>query len=244
MADAPAEVRRILPSDWRHPPEWFRDRLKEYKRLSKLDASGWLVELARCARLHRDTEARFSSRPTFSEEWGWAAEPLLEERWGPGFIGPPAIEVVQEASQASLRALEKPALIVKVYLGATDQDIVAGFKEALRAARRFVPSPVKKPGPQTLDASFSKTVFARWVTNKIVQLCELEEWRSKLPKDARPSNADFGRWLFSRYADPDRRVSEAFGILNSAIAAVPALTVQVESAATGGVGKRVTKNSG
>jgi hypothetical protein len=134
---------------------------------------------------------------------------------------------------------------VKVYLRATDQDIVAGFKKALRAARRSVPSPVKKPGPQTLDASFSKTVFARWARNKIVQLCELAEWRSRLPTKERPSDADFGRWLFPARDYPDKLIFDAFFTLRSAIATVPALSEHVRSAISArGVRKRVTKNSG
>ena len=112
-------------------------------------------------------------------------------------------------------------------MNAPDGVIIEEFKKALRSARQSVPSPVTKPGPAGFSAKFTETEFIRWIKHRIVELCELEAWRAKLPEDSRPTSADLGRWLFPNYADPDKEVVEARRALASAIKCIRALFAQV-----------------
>jgi hypothetical protein len=210
----------------RSSPEWFK--AKDYSYLNSLDASGWLRELERCARILNDTLARLDGRPDLHEEWDWIGEPGWTNNAGVAFIGAPAVQVVDKAAQADLSALEKPALIVVVSLRATDHDIMKGLKKALLEARRDSPGPARKPGPEALNAKFDKTIFGRWIRHRIVQLCHLMEWRSKLDKRDRPTDADFGRWLFEGRDYIDKLIFDAFRMLESAISEIPALTLQAE----------------
>ena len=203
------------PLDWSKPPEWFER--EDYSYLSKLTAAGWLHELQRCSHLCSGDDL---------SEWGdWT------KKFMPAFIGPPVVQVVDRADQSALRALEKPALIVQVYLAAPDGVILKEFQNVLRTAREAVPSPVKKPGPQTVHTEFSERHFGRWLDHKVVELCELDAWRRTLPENDRPLDADFGRWLFSKYSDTDKALADARKTLNAALASIRALWAQVERTA-------------
>jgi hypothetical protein len=212
---------------WTSPPEWFK--AKDYRHLNSLDASGWLRELERCARVLNDTLARLDGRPDLRQEWDWIGEPGWTENASFAFIGAPAVRVVDKADQASLSDLEKPALIVMASLRATDHDIMEGFKKILLEARRDSAGPARKPGPNALNAKYDKTIFGRWIRHRIVQLCDLAEWRSRLDEKDRPKDVDFGRWLFEgRDGSIDKLIFDAFKMLESAISEIPALTLQVE----------------
>jgi hypothetical protein len=216
-----------MAETWRSAPEWFK--AKDYSYLSSLDASGWLLELEKCARLFNDTLARLDGRPDLREDWDWIGKPGWTDNARVAFIGAPAVRIVDKADQASLSDLEKPALIMMVSLRATDHDIIECLKKALRDARRDTPGPASKPGPQALSAKFDKTIFGRWFRHRIVQLCDLAEWRSKLDEKDRPKNADFGRWLFDGRDDyKDKLIFDACQMLKAAINEIPALTLQVE----------------
>jgi hypothetical protein len=212
------------PLDWSKPPEWFERR--DYSYLSGLTAAGWLHELQRCSHLCIGNDLS-EWKSIGSEDKGDWTKNLM-----PAFIGPPVVQVVERADQSALRALEKPALIVQVYLAAPDGVILKEFQNVLRAARQAVPGPVKNPGPQTVHTEFSGRHFARWLNHKVVELCELDTWRRTLPENERPLDADFGRWLFSTYSDPDKTLADARKTLNAALASIRALWAQVEGTAT------------
>jgi hypothetical protein len=129
-----------------------------------------------------------------------------------------------------LHRIERPALILQIYLNAPDGVILTEFKKALRLARREVPAPVSKPGRKTADAKFSSRHFTRWLNRRIVELCEIDAWRREL-KDG-PTDADLGRWLFPNYADPSKEVATARNVLNEAIDLILALWAQVEGGST------------
>ncbi len=214
-------------------PAWFVE--KNYGYLGNLDARGWLYELQRWAHLIKEAERRATGEPLFADEWRDILGEDLDRGATPGFLNPPVIEVVDKADQATLRAIEKPALIVKVWLGATDARITEEFEAALRKAREDWPSPVKKPGPRAWNDKFDDVVFTRWRAKQLAPLADLIDWRSCQPEGARASNADFGRWLFAQYGDPSKEVFGAFRALLQAIGCIPALTAQVEFG--------ITKNS-
>jgi hypothetical protein len=214
-----------MGDDWSQPPEWFKKR--DYGYLQTLDAPGWQFTLGQCARLRNDTFARLAGRPTFSEEWDPVLGPEMTKDASFAFIGLPPVTLVDKVDQAALRDLEKPAVIVLVSLRATDNDIIEGFKKVLRDARRDLPGPARKPGPMAFNAKFDETIFDRWMRHKIVQLCQLDEWRSTLSEKEHPTNADFGRWLFDDRDYQDKLIFDAFKMLESAIAEIPALTLQV-----------------
>lgn len=87
-------------------------------------------------------------------------EPGWTDNAHPAFIGPPAVRTVDMADQSTLHALERPSLLVQVYLSAPDGVIIEEFKKALRPARQSVPSPVSKPGPAALSLSgFLSSLF-------------------------------------------------------------------------------------
>ena len=215
-----------MVSVWSEPPQWFRD--KDYSYLSKLDAAGWLHELERCSGLGVDLK-EWESLEREREEHIPLGEPGWTDNLCPAFVGPPAVRIVDKGDQSSLHALEQPSLLVQVYLNAPDGVIVEEFKKALRSARQSVPSPVSRRGPTALSATFTETQFFAWRNHRIVEVCELDAWRAKLPEDSRPTSADFGRWLFPNYTDPNKEVVEARRALASAIKSIPALFAQVEA---------------
>src|SRR5271165_6643351 len=190
------------------PPDWFVKM--NYGDLARLDARGWLNEVQRCAHLVKEAEKRVAGEPLFAEEWSGILDEELERGAIPGFIGPPVVEVVERADQATLKAIERPALILKVWLGATDAQIIEELEAALRKAREDYRSPIRKPGPPALNSTFDSTVFDRWQRRKVVHLAKLIDWRSRQPEGARPSKADFGRWLFGDFADPNKEIDTAY----------------------------------
>jgi hypothetical protein len=204
-----------LAGKWTNPPDWFLKT--DYRYLRDLDAAGWLHVLQLCNALQQKVDV---------SEWEPIGEPGWTKNFIPAFIGPPAVQIVDKADQLALHPIEKPALIIQVALRAPDAVIIDEFKKALRLVRRSVPSPARTRGSKTAFASFRNMHFAAWMNRKIVQLCQLEAWRDKL-KEARPSDADMGRWLFSRYANPRKELVNARKTLMAALALIPALSAQV-----------------
>jgi hypothetical protein len=152
------------------PPDWFRGTNYDY--LGDLDAAGWLRTLKACLRKLDDAAKRDAGEPTFEEEWG----PVLREHGIdvgavlPGFVGPPVVNVVEKVDLSTLRALEKPAMLVLVYLRATDSTILRQFKKALAETRKKYPPPVKKPGPPGPSGKFDKVVF---IGGSLTRSCSL-----------------------------------------------------------------------
>jgi hypothetical protein len=183
-----------------------------------------LVQLERCKKIRDGVSLR---------NWESVGEEGWTESAVPAFIGPPVVQIVEKADQAKLSRIEKPTMILKVYLRAPDGKIFEEFKKALRFARRSYPSTVKKPGPKGMNAMLTKTEFSNWLDSRIVELCDLDAWRKKLRREKSqvrmPGDSDFGHWLFSNYANPRKKVIEARRTLNRAIAQIPTLWTQVES---------------
>jgi hypothetical protein len=204
------------------PPKWFNET--DYDLLRTYDAAEWLRELERCEGL----------RSGFEDSIAWLSE--LERRHElpsgikhPAFIGPPAVQVIKAANQATLHKLEKPALLIQIYLNAPDRVIIEEFKRALKEARRTTPTPVRQRGPKVLEVTFGETHFTKWQTHKIVQICDLDHWRQGLT-GPKPTDAVFGEWLFGAYKQPRKEMATARKILNEAISLIPALWAQVEGA--------------
>ena len=189
------------------PPKWFTE--ERYAYLFKLTLANWQYELQRCAWL------RHSAKPG-----KWNERPAV-----PSFIGPPIVRLV-EKGPITLHQIEKPALIVQ--LQAPNGIILKQFKEALELARKKYPDPIKKPGPKSANAAFSQRQISTWLNYKIVQLCELDNWRKGLRKDKRPKDSDFGAWLFSTRAQPRKEIIAARRALDRAILCIPALWAQTE----------------
>jgi hypothetical protein len=206
-------------TNWNAPPIWFAN--KDYRYLSTLTAPGWLHELLWCNHLYSGGDVAWES-----------TGPNRTKTMMPAFIGPPVVRIVNKADQAELLALEKPALIVQIYLGAPDRIIIEEFEKALRAARRDIPDVVKNPGPRATRARFTAHHFSRWQSHRIVELCELHAWRQTLTENERPRDADFARWLFSKYADADKTLADAWKTLDAALAGIRALWAQTEGKAT------------
>jgi hypothetical protein len=177
--------RRGPAGTWAKPPDWFKT--KDYSYLKRLDDRGWLHELQRC-------RARWD-RVDLSE-WESIGEPGWTKGYIPAHIGPPAVHVVEKADQSTMHNLEKPALIVQVWLGAPDHVIIECFKEELKSARRTTPAPVRTRGSKTAPALIREMHFAGWIAHRIVQLCDLQTWRYGLTAENTPKDADMGRWLF------------------------------------------------
>jgi hypothetical protein len=198
-----------VSKDWLNPPRWLTD--KRYAHLRTLNLAGWQYEIQRCSWLKNG-----------AEPGQWKERPAV-----PSFIGAPIIQLVPKG-EVTLHRLEKPALIVQ--LDAPDGVLVRKFKEALKLAREKYPPPVKKPGPKSSNAEFTPRQISTWLNYKIVTLAELDNWRMELRKRGRsiPTDADFGRWLFSQHADPSKEIVTARTVLDMAIGSVPALWAQVE----------------
>jgi hypothetical protein len=130
-------------------------------------------------------------------------------------------------------AIERPMLIVQVWLGATDADIMAAFERELSDARKKHPSALKKRGPTATTGRFGKAEFDRWQTQKIVEISELSEWAAR--EGVTVKNADLGRWLFAGYADPDKAAYDARQALRQAIGSIRALWAQVHAGTQTGV---------
>jgi hypothetical protein len=192
---------------WPKPPKWFTE--ERYAYLLKLALADWQYELQRCAWL------RDSAKPG-----QWNKRPEV-----PSFIGPPIVWLVKKGP-TTLHQIEKPALIVQ--LQAPDGIIHKQFKEALELARKTYPAPIKKPGPKSANAAFTQRQISTWLNYKIVQLCELDNWRKGLRKDKRPKDSHFGKWLFSNRAQPRKEIIAARKALDRAILCIPALWAQTE----------------
>jgi hypothetical protein len=208
-----AEV-QTMSRNWRGAPDWFSP--KRYERLSQLNLSAWQYEIERCAWLAKAKPGQWAERPAV-----------------PSYIGTLTVQLVPKGD-VTLHRLEKPALIVQ--LDAPDGVIIKRFKEALANARKDYPAPVRKPGRKSQNAEFTAKQIKTWLTHNIVQLSELDNWRRGLPKRDAPTEADFGRLLFSKYADPGKQIVTARKVLAEAIACVPALWAQVEA------GEYITNN--
>jgi hypothetical protein len=203
-------------------PDWFPKR--DYGYLRGLNAAGWLRELERCAHLESEAAKRAAGKQSFEEEWKDILDEEIAAGCTPAYIGPPTVEVVDNANQADLYAIERPMLILQVWLGATDAEIMSAFEKELRKAREQHPSPVRKPGPQALNGIIGETEFARWQNHKIIEISELLGWGSQEGREIR--NADLGRWLFEDHADPDKAAHEALNERKRAFDTIPALWSQ------------------
>jgi hypothetical protein len=197
------------------------DGLTPDQHLSKLTLSDWQYEIQRCKWL-KET----------AEPGQWRERPAV-----PSYIGAPTVQLVPKG-EVTLHRLEKPVLIIQ--LDAPDGVVLKRFKEALASARKTYPAPVKKPGRKSANAEFTTKQISTWLTYKIVRLCELDNWREELRKQKQdaPTDADLGRWLFSKYADPSKEIVTARRVLAEAIAGIPALWAQSE----GGTLEYVTGN--
>jgi hypothetical protein len=207
------------------PPPRFLE--KDYGYLRGLDAAGWLGTLQECLRKLDDAAKRDAGAPTFEEEWG----PMLRELGKdvssllPGFVCPPVVHVVEKADLSALIAIEKPAMLLQVYLRATDSLIIKEFKKALAEARKKHPAPAKRPGPWAPNGKFDKLVFDRWITNQIVPLADLIDWGSR----EKVKNPVFGRWLFPERDDEHKLMHRARKTLYEAVNLIPALSMQVDA---------------
>ena len=209
------------------PPGCFLK--KDYGYLRDLDATGWLRTLQVCLRKLDDAAKRDAGAQTFEEEWGDLPVEDVSALL-PGFIGPPVVYVVEKADLTALDAIEKPAMLVQVYLRATDSLIIKEFKKALADARKKHPAPVRKRGPKAPNGKFDKLVFDRWIANQIVQLADLIDWRSR--EKQRTKDADFGRWLFpepKRGGEECKLIHRARSTLHEAVNSIPALSMQVDA---------------
>lgn len=205
-------------ANWRDPPQWFAN--KDYTYLNRLDARGWLKHLEKC----HSHASGFNS-----------ADGSVPDTYYPVMIGPPVLQIVESASQRELTALEKPALIVQVWLRAPDKEILEEFAKALRSARTTYPAPARKRGPITLNGTFDKSIFLIWLNRKIIQYADLACWRSKQPGRG-PRDADIARWLFARGsnspASPEKELSTTKKTLKQALESIPALWAQVNGVNT------------
>jgi hypothetical protein len=169
----------------RDAPEWLTD--ERYARLLTLSLAGWQYEIQRCHWLKY-----------IAEPGKWNEMPAV-----PSFIGAPVVELVPKG-ELTLHRLEKPALIV--HLDAPDGVLMREFKKNLKLAREQYPAPVRKPGPKSSNAEFTQRQIRTWLNYKIVPLSELDNWRMELQKGERPTDADFGHWLFFEHADPAKEI--------------------------------------
>jgi hypothetical protein len=201
-------------------PYWFAS--KKFAYPAAADARGWYGELLRINGFF------WKER----EEWRDTI-PEIDE-FVPGFIGPPPVEAIDRDEAArELYNLEKPALLVRVWLRAPDAVILKEFRAALREARKTHPAPVKNRGRDGLAGRFSKSKLGTWQRYHIIELAELLAWRDGLlswqnseAPSPRPSDAQLGRWLGFDAAE----VRVAKRTLESARAMIPVLWAQVEGA--------------
>jgi hypothetical protein len=200
------------------PPDWFAS--KKFAYPAAADARGWYGELQRINGLF------WKDR----EEWRDTI-PEIDE-YVPAFICPQPVEAIDRDEAArDLHDLEKPALLVRVWLRAPDAVILKEFRAALVEARKTHPAPVRNRGRDSLAGRFSPSKLATWRRRRILELAELLAWRDKewpnggSRSDKRPSDAQLGRWL--RFNG--RELEEAMRALKTALEAIPALSVQVNA---------------
>lgn len=201
-------------------PDWFAS--KKFTYPNAVDARGWYKELLRINGFF------WNGR----EEWRDTIPDI--DSFVPAYIGPPPVEAIDrnEASR-ELYALEQPALLVRVHLGAPDAVILEKFRAELANARKTHPAPVTKRGRDSLAGRFSPSKLATWKHYRVIELAELLAWREgKLPwqngeaPSPLPSDAQVGRWLGFDAA----KVRVAKRTLESALGVIPALWAQTEGA--------------
>jgi hypothetical protein len=167
--------------------------------------------------------------PVDLTEWESIGEPGWTKDYIPAHIGPPAVQSVSKTDQSTLQDIEKPALIIQVWLGAPDRTIIEAFKRELQLARGVTPAPVKTRGSKKAPAAISKMHFNGWIAHRIVQLCDMLAWRNGLTSQEKPTDADMGRWLFPKSTFPRKEFATAKGALFSALDLIPALSAQIAS---------------
>jgi hypothetical protein len=168
-------------------------------------------------------------QPVDLTEWESIGEPGWTKDYIPAHIGPPAVQSISKADQSTLADIEKPALIVQVWLGAPDRTIIEQFKRELRLARDVTPAPVKTRGSTKAPAAIGAMHFNGWIAHRIVQLCDILVWRNGLTSQEKPTDADIGRRLFPSSRYPRKEVAIAKRTLDSALALIPALSAQIAS---------------
>jgi hypothetical protein len=200
-------VRRV---ERKEPPQWLREKDWNYPAAAD-DLHGWLDTLLECYKRVHDVD---------TTEWERPGETLM-----PAYIGPPAVQSLGQADLSTLPNLERPSILLQIWLRATDDVILEGVREELAKARKCHPSPVKKPGPQTLGAGITNKHTSRWCSRRIIELARLDHERRKNP-DAF-SKADMADWLFPTAAQPPKMLDDAYKTLSQALNQIPALWAQL-----------------
>ena len=141
------------------------------------------------------------------------------------FLAPQPVELIlpQQAGYV-LELYRLPALIV--YVNAPDAVILSEIKRTLKAIRKPLRPPIAKPGRAAFNSLFDAHIFAKWRSEKIVQLAELLMWRAKLSKQEAKNYPDhvLGKWLGK---ETPQATTKAKNTLKEALASLPALGAQV-----------------
>ena len=109
------------------------------------------------------------------------AEGLDERALRCDLFAPQTVELIgpQQAGYV-LKSHRLPTLIV--YLNAPDAVILSEIKRTLKTIPKQLRPPLAKPGRAAFNTLFDAHIFAKWRSEKIVQLAQLLVWRAKLSK--------------------------------------------------------------
>lgn len=198
-------------SSLRKPPEWFK--INTYKHLPKLDAKGWLKLLE---------EKSYGTAITFSGE----SESLA----------PHLKQIVSEITSGTIiqapSSLNRHFITVRLDLRAQNSALLESIIQTIDIARdrqRF-PDPGTGSGRKSKYATniaFSPAIFDGWVSNKIIELLDLENGSSA--HQEKFTNAEVANWLFGGYAKPGNKLRTAKAVLKTAIKSIPALRAHCNS---------------
>lgn len=168
------------------------------KRLSNLDLSGWLQELAQ---LHKASVEHGLGLHCDDKNIFAMSDALV------GQIGGPFVSFMVDARLP-------------------DDCIRAEFERWLAELRKQVPPAVVKTGPAAANGRFDRRKLDTWKSLKIIQFGLLLVWRAALPLNERQnfSEATLGAWL-GRMTPKD--VNTTKRSLKAALQCLPAMFAQV-----------------
>lgn len=220
------------------PPQWFgeKDYRGLYADLAKSGAQRWLYELRERDFALKEAERGAKGEPSFAEtlkkDWGSILGEDLED-YRPGIITPEPVWVVEpdrvrptgKPFEVLVRSRQPQTLLIEVWPGATDADLIKGFRNALTEIRKTHPAPVTRRGPRAMTARFDEAVFHRWQKHRILEIADLLAW--SIQEDVKIGAARIGEWLFPSVTASAKRGQEAITVLQEALASIPALTAQI-----------------
>ena len=190
-------------------------------------AADWVAELyPRATRSERPADLLDRWRDVIGDEI---------DHMEPAFVSSPAVYPInlEDADElASARSAKRTVAsrqeVLAVNLDAPDGVLVEAFRHWLTAARKGNPAPVKQPGRDRLNSTFTPQRFGEWKDRRILDVDDIEAWceAEEAAGRTRPTNRELGAAIFPNRDQSGKLWIEACSARDEAFAVVRALYQQ------------------